>query len=53
MYKPLAESTCQFISTLDDLVALNEKLARMSAFAVDLEVRLFQACMMRFSRVSL
>lgn len=53
MYKPLAESICQFINTLDDLVALNEKLVKMSEFAVDLEVWLFQVCMILFSRVSL
>lgn len=38
MYKPIGESTCQFISTLEDLVSLNEKLAKTTEFAVDLEV---------------
>lgn len=38
MYKPLAETNCQFIDTLDDLVALNEKLCKTTEFAVDLEV---------------
>lgn len=38
MYKPLAETSCKFIDTLEDLVALNEKLAGTTEFAVDLEV---------------
>lgn len=38
MYTPIAESACQFINTLDDLVAMNEKLAKVTEFAVDLEV---------------
>uniref|UniRef100_A0A8C9YUV7 Exosome complex component 10 n=1 Tax=Sander lucioperca TaxID=283035 RepID=A0A8C9YUV7_SANLU len=37
MYKPLTETKCSFIDTLDDLVALNEKLCKLSEFAVDLE----------------
>ncbi|RXN30910.1 exosome component 10 [Labeo rohita] len=54
MYKPLAECTCQFINTLDDLVALNEKLARMSEFAVDLEHHSYRSflgitCLMQIS----
>ncbi|KAK2885832.1 hypothetical protein QQF64_020709 [Cirrhinus molitorella] len=54
MYKPLAESTCQFISTLDDLVALNEKLAKVSEFAVDLEHHSYRSflgitCLMQIS----
>lgn len=39
MYKPLDETKCSFIETLEDLVALNEKLCKLSEFAVDLEVR--------------
>lgn len=39
MYKALAETGCQFINTLEDLAALNEKLNNMTEFAVDLEVR--------------
>lgn len=38
MYKPLAETTCCLVDTLEDLVALNEKLCKVSEFAVDLEV---------------
>ncbi|KAG2459298.1 EXOSX protein, partial [Polypterus senegalus] len=38
MYKPLLETSCHLINTLDDLVELNEKLAKSSEFAVDLEV---------------
>ncbi|XP_061638212.1 exosome component 10 isoform X2 [Phyllopteryx taeniolatus] len=37
MYKPIEETSCSFIETLEDLVALNEKLNEMSEFAVDLE----------------
>ncbi|XP_070766578.1 exosome complex component 10 isoform X2 [Enoplosus armatus] len=37
MYKPMAETKCSFIDTLEDLVALNEKLCKLSEFAVDLE----------------
>lgn len=39
MYKPMADTKCSFIDTLEDLVALNEKLCQLSEFAVDLEVR--------------
>uniref|UniRef100_A0AAQ4P3G6 Exosome complex component 10 n=1 Tax=Gasterosteus aculeatus aculeatus TaxID=481459 RepID=A0AAQ4P3G6_GASAC len=37
MYKPIAETKCSFVETLEDLVALNEKLCKESEFAVDLE----------------
>uniref|UniRef100_A0A8C4NZH7 Exosome component 10 n=1 Tax=Dicentrarchus labrax TaxID=13489 RepID=A0A8C4NZH7_DICLA len=37
MYKPMDETRCSFIDTLEDLVALNEKLCKLSEFAVDLE----------------
>ncbi|KAJ7306355.1 hypothetical protein JRQ81_009699 [Phrynocephalus forsythii] len=37
MFRPLAETPCHFISTLDELVALNEKLGTCREFAVDLE----------------
>ncbi|XP_074501251.1 exosome complex component 10 [Sebastes fasciatus] len=37
MYKPMAETKCSFIDTLEDLVALNEKLCKLPEFAVDLE----------------
>lgn len=35
----MAETTLSFIDTLEDLVALNEKLCKLSEFAVDLEVQ--------------
>lgn len=38
MYKSIAETSVKFINMLEDLVALNEKLAKVSEFAVDLEV---------------
>ncbi|XP_034552042.1 exosome component 10 [Notolabrus celidotus] len=37
MYKPMADTKCSFIDSLEGLVALNEKLCTMSEFAVDLE----------------
>ncbi|KAK2897774.1 exosome component 10 [Channa argus] len=37
MYQPMAETKYTFIDTLEDLVALNEKLCKLSEFAVDLE----------------
>ncbi|XP_052449326.1 exosome component 10 isoform X2 [Carassius gibelio] len=54
MYKPLAECSCQFINTLDELVALNEKLAKVSEFAVDLEHHSYRSflgitCLMQIS----
>lgn len=39
MYKPITETKCSYIETLEDLVALNEKLCKLSEFAVDLEVK--------------
>lgn len=38
-FVPLNDVPYHFINTLDDLVALNEKLLKCSEFAVDLEVR--------------
>lgn len=54
MYKPTADTTCSFINTLEDLVALNEALCKVSEFAVDLEhhsYRSFQGltCLMQIS----
>ncbi|XP_060787510.1 exosome component 10 [Neoarius graeffei] len=54
MYKDLAETTCQFISSLDDLVALNEKLNAVTEFAVDLEHHSYRSflgitCLMQIS----
>uniref|UniRef100_V9KDS6 Exosome complex component 10 n=1 Tax=Callorhinchus milii TaxID=7868 RepID=V9KDS6_CALMI len=37
MYKPLSETSCRLIATLDDLVEMNEVLSRCTEFAVDLE----------------
>ncbi|XP_013876478.1 exosome complex component 10 [Austrofundulus limnaeus] len=37
MYKPMSETKLTFIDSLEDLVALNEKLCSSSEFAVDLE----------------
>ncbi|XP_066499858.1 exosome component 10 [Hoplias malabaricus] len=54
MYKPIEETTCTFINTLEDLVALNEKLAKASEFAVDLEHHSYRSflgitCLMQIS----
>ncbi|XP_062855222.1 exosome component 10 [Trichomycterus rosablanca] len=54
MYKPLAETSCQFIDTLEDLVALNEKLNKTTEFAVDLEHHSYRSflgitCLMQIS----
>uniref|UniRef100_A0A667WTG0 Exosome complex component 10 n=1 Tax=Myripristis murdjan TaxID=586833 RepID=A0A667WTG0_9TELE len=54
MYKPMAETKCSFIDTLEDLVALNEKLCRLSEFAVDLEHHSYRSflgitCLMQIS----
>lgn len=39
LYKPIEETKCSFVNTVEDLVALNEKLCKLTEFAVDLEVR--------------
>ncbi|XP_026224754.1 exosome component 10 isoform X2 [Anabas testudineus] len=54
MYKPMAETKCSFIDTLEDLVALNEKLCKLSEFAVDLEHHSYRSflgltCLMQIS----
>ncbi|XP_042348525.1 exosome component 10 [Plectropomus leopardus] len=54
MYKPVAETKCSFIDALDDLVALNEKLCKLSEFAVDLEHHSYRSflgitCLMQIS----
>ncbi|KAI4823829.1 hypothetical protein KUCAC02_012386 [Chaenocephalus aceratus] len=54
MYKPLDETKCSFIETLEDLVALNEKLCKLSEFAVDLEHHSYRSflgltCLMQIS----
>ncbi|KAM3872398.1 spermidine synthase [Diretmus argenteus] len=54
MYKPVAETTCTYIDTLEDLVALNDKLCRLCEFAVDLEHHSYRSflgitCLMQIS----
>jgi hypothetical protein len=38
LYRPVEETPCHFVSSLDELVELNEKLLSCKEFAVDLEV---------------
>lgn len=38
MYRPIKETPCHFVTTLDELVELNEKLMNCKEFALDLEV---------------
>ncbi|XP_056278938.1 exosome component 10 [Pseudoliparis swirei] len=54
MYKPITETKCSFIDSLEDLVALNEKLCKVSEFAVDLEHHSYRSflgltCLMQIS----
>ncbi|XP_056589892.1 exosome component 10 [Triplophysa dalaica] len=54
MYKSIAETSFKFINMLEDLVALNEKLAKVSEFAVDLEHHSYRSflgitCLMQIS----
>ncbi|XP_041129731.1 exosome component 10-like [Polyodon spathula] len=54
MYKPLQETDCHFVTTLEELVELNEKLAHCSEFAVDLEHHSYRSflgltCLMQIS----
>ncbi|KAI4902787.1 hypothetical protein NFI96_011162 [Prochilodus magdalenae] len=54
LYKPLAETSCKYIDTLEDLVALNEKLVKVTEFAVDLEHHSYRSflgitCLMQIS----
>uniref|UniRef100_A0A669E6F1 Exosome complex component 10 n=1 Tax=Oreochromis niloticus TaxID=8128 RepID=A0A669E6F1_ORENI len=54
MYKPVAETKLSFVDTLEDLVALNEKLCKLSEFAVDLEHHSYRSflgltCLMQIS----
>ncbi|XP_068603751.1 exosome complex component 10 [Brachionichthys hirsutus] len=54
MHKPLPETACSFINTLEDLVALNEKLCKLSEFSVDLEHHSYRSflgitCLMQIS----
>uniref|UniRef100_A0A3P9IXK0 Exosome complex component 10 n=1 Tax=Oryzias latipes TaxID=8090 RepID=A0A3P9IXK0_ORYLA len=54
MYKPIAETKLSFIDSLEDLVELNEKLCKLSEFAVDLEHHSYRSflgltCLMQIS----
>ncbi|XP_073173232.1 exosome complex component 10 isoform X2 [Lepidochelys kempii] len=54
MYRPVEDAPCHFISTLDELVELNEKLVRCKEFAVDLEHHSYRSflgltCLMQIS----
>lgn len=54
MYKDMSETKISFIDTLEDLVALNEKLCRLPEFAVDLEHHSYRSfmgitCLMQIS----
>ncbi|XP_067423512.1 exosome complex component 10 [Emydura macquarii macquarii] len=54
MYRPVKETPCHFISTLDALVELNEKLVSCKEFAVDLEHHSYRSflgltCLMQIS----
>ncbi|XP_067167038.1 exosome complex component 10 [Apteryx mantelli] len=54
MYRPIKETPCHFISTLDELVELNEKLMNCKEFALDLEHHSYRSflgltCLMQIS----
>ncbi|KAM9343591.1 LOW QUALITY PROTEIN: exosome complex component 10-like [Pholidichthys leucotaenia] len=54
IYKPITETKLSFIDTLEDLVLLNEKLCKLSEFAVDLEAHTYRSflgitCLMQIS----
>ncbi|XP_053704720.1 spermidine synthase isoform X2 [Synchiropus splendidus] len=54
MYRSISETSCSFIDTLEDLVALNEKLCKLPEFAVDLEHHSYRSflgitCLMQIS----
>ncbi|KAM3922697.1 exosome complex component 10 [Leptodactylus fuscus] len=54
LYRPLNEVPCHFITTLDDLVQLNEKLLQCTEFAIDLEHHSYRSflgltCLMQIS----
>ncbi|XP_060132225.1 exosome component 10 isoform X1 [Zootoca vivipara] len=54
MFQPLEETPCHFISTLDELVELNEKLVGCKEFALDLEHHSYRSflgltCLMQIS----
>ncbi|NXS55963.1 EXOSX protein, partial [Brachypteracias leptosomus] len=54
MYRPVEETPCHFITTLDELVQLNEKLMNCKEFALDLEHHSYRSflgltCLMQIS----
>ncbi|NWX43188.1 EXOSX protein, partial [Steatornis caripensis] len=54
MYRPIKETPCHFITTLDELVELNEKLMSCKEFALDLEHHSYRSflgftCLMQIS----
>ncbi|KAM4886127.1 exosome complex component 10 [Sylvia borin] len=54
MYRPIEETPCHFITTLDELVELNEKLMTCKEFALDLEHHSYRSflgltCLMQIS----
>ncbi|NXJ64801.1 EXOSX protein, partial [Rostratula benghalensis] len=54
MYRPIKETPCHFITTLDELVELNEKLMNCQEFALDLEHHSYRSflgltCLMQIS----
>lgn len=54
MYKPMTETKLIFVKALEDLVALSEKLCKLSEFAVDLEHHSYRSflgltCLMQIS----
>ncbi|NWW86671.1 EXOSX protein, partial [Rhynochetos jubatus] len=54
MYRPIKETPCHFITTLDGLVELNEKLLNCKEFALDLEHHSYRSflgftCLMQLS----
>ncbi|KAM9299261.1 LOW QUALITY PROTEIN: exosome complex component 10 [Gastrophryne carolinensis] len=53
-FRPMKDVPCHFVTTLDDLVLLNEKLLRCSEFALDLEHHSYRSflgltCLMQIS----
>uniref|UniRef100_K9IP66 Exosome complex component 10 n=1 Tax=Desmodus rotundus TaxID=9430 RepID=K9IP66_DESRO len=54
LYRPVGETPCRFVSSLDELVELNEKLLNCQEFAVDLEHHSYRSflgltCLMQIS----
>ncbi|NXR10673.1 EXOSX protein, partial [Semnornis frantzii] len=54
MYRPLEETPCHFVTTLDELVELNENLMNCKEFALDLEHHSYRSflgltCLMQIS----